>query len=93
MTFNPTERYILASWVNGASPKVASVAVTFNLGSCVVYDNFAPAFPATPGAPDTATDENPAGGRYCVTAWSRDSQGRDGPSVSTWIDVPPPPPE
>ena len=93
VTFNPTERYILASWVNGASPNVASVAVTFHLGSCVAYDNSELSLTATPGTPDAGSFDNPAEGRYCVTAWSRDSLGRDGPSVSTWIDVPPSPPE
>jgi hypothetical protein len=92
-TFDPADRVIVASWVNGASPNVARVVVTFNLGSCLVYDDFAPYTRAAPGAPGRDSFYVDAPGRYCVTAWSQDSLGQKGPSVSTWVDVPPAPPE
>jgi hypothetical protein len=89
-TFDPAGQSVHASFVNGASANVAGVAVTFNRGSCLVHDVSAMTSPATPGAPEAVAFDATEPGRYCVTAWSEDGLGQVGPSVSTWIDVPPP---
>jgi len=70
--------FITASWT--PAPGVATTVLAVGRDACTTDGGIAP------GGTTFQTYRPP--GRYCVSAYSIDAEGRLGPSVTAWVDVP-----